>query len=371
MKNYSVPADFKKSSVERWAELNRTSKQSRVYQTYGQITERYAYGSGRAYHLLPQLSLQQLKDYISYCMQYQISFAYTLNTSCVGNCEFDTEYRRQLFEFLKELWSIGVKTLIVSMPSLIEIIQSFDLGFTITVSAISRIDCAYKAKFYKNLCVDKMVLDPDVVRDFSKIRRIVAAFGDGVELIVNNSCRLYCPYKVFHYNHESHAIASVQGRVSDYYYTRCTCMKHEDGAAHLRLGWIRPEDISLYSGLNIQYFKIQGRQECENGDIFNTVKAYFDESYEGNLSDLLNNSFAYNHFVPNIPNQSLEGFINPFYDGYLKCNGDCKSCNYCETYAKEHLNYVDLRELSHYTIQYYKDCDVFTNLLSQEKNIDE
>ena len=31
MKNYSVPADFKKSSVERWAELNRTSKQSRVH----------------------------------------------------------------------------------------------------------------------------------------------------------------------------------------------------------------------------------------------------------------------------------------------------------------------------------------------------
>lgn len=47
MKYYSIPADLKKGTIDGYAELNKRYKDSRVFETYGNITDGGLLGSGR------------------------------------------------------------------------------------------------------------------------------------------------------------------------------------------------------------------------------------------------------------------------------------------------------------------------------------
>ncbi|MFW9880349.1 MAG: hypothetical protein ACFFG0_45330, partial [Candidatus Thorarchaeota archaeon] len=55
MKSFSVPADFKKETIDKYEKLNNSYKDSKVVETYGNITIKNLFESGRSVAELPKV----------------------------------------------------------------------------------------------------------------------------------------------------------------------------------------------------------------------------------------------------------------------------------------------------------------------------
>lgn len=366
MKYFNIPADYKKETIDKYSELNEKYPHSKVIETYGQVTIGNKVGSGRAYGLIPQLGMAELKDYITYSESKQIGFNYTLNTTCLGNREFTREGMEEITAFLEQLYDVGVRSLTVAMPSLIELIRLKGLDFEIKASTLCNLTNVNKVMALKQIGVDKIVIDESVNRDFESLRKIRTAFGEKVELITNVICHKNCVYRPFHYNQTSHD-KGEENPSGSYYSHRCIMKRSESAANILKLSWIRPEDIKHYTDIGIHYFKIQGRQAVAKGDPVRTVECYINESYDGNLLDLLDMFDPTNSFKPFIDNQSLNQFINPFLKTPNFCKNDCTTCSYCETYARKNFNYSEVQSIYDTANKFYKEYDGFIRMAREDK----
>ena len=244
---------------------------------------------------------------------------------------------------------MGIRHLTVSMPTLMTIIEDSGHPFSVKVSTICQINSAYKARHYRIRGLDRMVIDEDITRDFRRIRQVCAAFGDGVEMIVNSACIKDCPNKMFHYNHESH-FSTVQD-IRTYYDHHCKTGEIVDPVDMMRLSWVRPEDLGFYESAGIHRFKLQGRHVALSGDLLRAVETYMEGHYRGNLWDLLwlfdppksEAGSRYPH--PHIDNDALEGFLEPFFDDPAHCTGDCDACGHCAVFAAASMGSDANREL--------------------------
>ena len=198
MKLFTVPADFRTSTIDRLAELNARHEEAAVSEIYGSITRGGVFGSGRVSSELPDIDLRQLEKYVGYAASRGINFNYTLNPSCAGNIELTGGGLRREERFLARLWGMGIGHLTVSLPTLMTIIKDSGHPFSIKASTICQINSAFRAEHYRNRGLDRMVIDEDITRDFRRIRQICAAFGDGVEMIINSLCIKDCPNRMFH-----------------------------------------------------------------------------------------------------------------------------------------------------------------------------
>ena len=115
IKYFNVPADFRSETIDKYEELNEKYTESKVIETYGQVTIDNYIGSGRAYDLLPQVDLEALEKYIAYSRERGIGFNYTLNSTCMGNMEFTREGILKIIRFLDELHRVGVRSLTVAL----------------------------------------------------------------------------------------------------------------------------------------------------------------------------------------------------------------------------------------------------------------
>ena len=120
-----MPADFSADTLKVYKELNDFYKSSsKIYETYGQITVGNSYGSGRANDLLPAVDDNLLANYVDASHRLGIEFNYTFNTTCMSNSEFTDDGMSQLYDFLKKINNMGITSITVAMPSLIEFIQT-------------------------------------------------------------------------------------------------------------------------------------------------------------------------------------------------------------------------------------------------------
>jgi len=370
MKYFSIPADFINNTIDKYNELNNMYEDSKLIETYGQLTDFGEFnkiGSGRSLRILPQVDMKELEKYVKYSLDKKIKFNYTLNSSCMGNKELSKSGMKQLYNFLKELSNIGVTSLTVAMPSIIELINTFGFDFKIKTSAICQVSSANKALFYKRLGVERVVIDEDIARKFDSIKEICSAFGDGVEVIVNSLCMKNCAYKMFHYNHESHNHEEISNKASGYYYNRCIYQISKDIRNPLKLNWIRPEDLKHYTNIGVNYFKIQGRQSVHRGNPVETLKYYFEENYNGNLIDLFTLFRKDNNYESNLPyidNKSLNGFLEPFLNKNF-CKENCSSCDYCLKYAEKAINVAQAQDLNRQIQEHHKISDSYINMLKE------
>ena len=97
---FSIPADFKVSTLHYIKEINSKYKNAIIYETYGQLSVENIIGSGRASDLIPNIDICCLKHYIEESKRLGINFNYTLNASCLGNAEFSRKGINQIREFL-------------------------------------------------------------------------------------------------------------------------------------------------------------------------------------------------------------------------------------------------------------------------------
>jgi collagenase-like PrtC family protease len=361
---YNIAADFKAETINEYARLNSEYKNSKVLETYGQMTVGNIMEGGRAHVDIPKIDFYDLKQYVEYSLSKGIGFNYSLNGSCMNNKEFTSKGLGELIHFLKKLNSIGIKGITVALPSIIEVISSLQLGFEIKLSIISQVNTVNKAMQYKNMGVARIVTDEAINRDFTKLRSINQAFGSKIEIIVNSMCHKDCVYRPFHYNQTSHdSIICTEESINTYYNHRCMTKKAENPEEWLKLCWVRPEDIPFYNEAGIYYFKLQGRHTVHGGDPVKAVESYFQQSFSGDLIDLFELFNCPYSFGVYLDNKKLDGFIKKFYSDGNSCINNCNQCGYCKSYAKKIFNIVEADWINAMAKEFYTEFDQFSQML--------
>lgn len=372
-KYFSLPADFKKETIDKYKELNDSYPESQVIETYGNITIGNPFESGRIVSLLPGIDWTQFREYVEYSRQQGIAFSYTMNGPHMHNKEFSTSGISGIMKFLNALSNAGVQSVTAALPSLIDIIRSSGSGLKVKASVICEITNANKALVYKNWGVDRIVVDESMNRDFTTLKQILQVFGPQVELIANCTCLKDCVYRMFHYNQIAFdSLESTDETAANYYNHRCLLRRYENPVNFIKLNWIRPEDIKYYTKIGIHYFKLQGRQAVLKGDPVRTLECYFKESYDGDLLDLLEMFDPHSSFRISIENKRLEGFIEKFYQNgtghHDFCRRICSECGYCESFARSNINFNEVRQVYDLAKEFYSEYDGFKLNLDRVKN---
>jgi len=337
---YSLPSDFEIQTLESIIKLNRLNPEHKITEIYGQATDGYIKNSGRMLSMLTKVSINSFGDYVAECHKHGIQFNYTINASCMSNMEREED----TISFIKELINLGIDSLTVSIPRLIEIIRKEFPDIELKASAICAVNNVNKARAMFKLGVNRIVLDPNITRCFNIIKQITDEFSDKCEMILNNMCVKNCVFTMFHYNYDAHCILDCSNE-DRYYLDKCSHQKASDYANYLRLNWIRPEDMHYYTSSGIKRFKLQGRNVHDGKLILKAIKHYIDNDFDGNLIELLTLFTPYNIVQPYIDNKKLHGFVERFYLNPGFCNDNCKCCGYCASYLKKCANIVELEEL--------------------------
>jgi collagenase-like PrtC family protease len=368
MRYFNVPADFKNETIDTYVALNKKYHNARIKETYGQVSIGNPIGSGRANDLIPQVDINILKRYIDYSNQHDIRFNYSLNTTCLENREFTPKGIAEITHFLDQLQEAGVRSITIAMPSLMELIRINKYDFEIKASTLCQIVNPNRAQAFKRLGVSAIVLDESINRDFDKLTRIRSSFGDQTEIIINVICHKNCILEMFHHNQVSHDLGAKSNNPSATYYShRCMMQRTEHASNIMKLAWVRPEDLKYYDDTGINLFKLQGRQAVLKGDMPRTVEAYMQESFEGNLVELLDCFYTTNSFVAYVDNKKMDGFIKPFVNDPNFCKNDCQNCNYCDNFARKHTDYAKIEEVFETAACFYKECDHFSNMVQEHQ----
>jgi collagenase-like PrtC family protease len=360
MKHFCMPADFKRETLDAYAELNRAHTDAVVSETYGNITVKNQFGSGRNAADLPKIDMAALQEYVKHSVERGIDFNYTINAPYMNNREFTKEGVAEFRQFLAELYAAGVRSLTLSLPGLMELAAQMEPRFAVRASVICNTNSANKAMELKRRGAERIVVDESITRDFKTLRSIVAAFGDKVEIIANSICQQDCTYRIFHYNQiAGDSIDPTNGVSCAFYRHRCALRTHKDPSTLLKAAWIRPEDLKYYTDIGIEYFKLQGRQSVATGDPLRAVRCYIDGSYDGDLVDLLFMFSTSKQLQVKLSNRKLDGFLKPFaeHDGF--CPRNCAEHSYCSRFAEKVLEGTGAEQILSAGCQFLTQNDPF------------
>ena len=363
MKYFCMPADFKLETLNAYAELNRTNTDAMVFETYGNITVKNRFGSGRNTSDLPEIDMGALQEYVAHSAKLGIDFNYTINTPYMNNMEFTKKGVAEFRQFLSELYVAGVRSLTLSLPGLMEIATQMEPGFAIRASVICNTNTANKAMELKRLGAERVVVDESIARDFKTLRSVVAAFGDKVEIIANSVCQQDCSYRIFHYNQiAGDSIEPTDGVSCTFYRHRCALRTHKDPSTLLKAAWIRPEDLKYYTDIGIEYFKLQGRQAVVTGDPLRAVQSYIAESYDGDLVELLFMFSPTNQLKVKLDNRKLDGFLTPFAENDCFCPKNCTEHSYCTRFTEKVLEGTGAEQILEAGCQFLTQNDPFKQI---------
>lgn len=374
-------------------------------------------GGGRSSATLPDLSFEELEDYVNLCHKNKLKFNYLINSACLGNREVNPSSHKEIIEYINKLSIIGVDAITVNSPYLCELIKKQFPNMNITIGVAANVFNCKHIKYWEELGADEITLPHIVNRNFEELEEILKFTKNRnifVRAIANNICLHECPYKMSHSSSQSHA--SQEGSESsdlhiDYNLLSCNNKKIRNPENLISSEWIRPEDVHYYEelcnkvGNNKFSIKLLDRTKTTEF-LLRVVKSYIEESYDGNLLDIvcwpstkdtkeihknniyasaINNKFNieqlkkyYETFdLPyiNIDNKKLDGFIEKFHknnDCYNKICGKSenigdesdKYCFYCLNWAKKSINY-DQKEInewlkkSEYSLEELKNSRFF------------
>ena len=100
-----------------------------------------------------------------------------------------------------------------------------------------------------------------------------------------------------------------------------------------------------------------------NGDPARAVECYMNESYEGDLMELLDIFNPTSHFRVRLNNKSLDGFILPFTRTENFCKNDCLNCNYCDSFAERCVDEGEVNSIYESASEFLMHYDEFRKML--------
>lgn len=352
----SIATSWNDHLVKGLAKLNEEFKttESQIYEIYGSF-QTSVVGCARPAPTIPKINETAAKKHIELAHSNGLEFNYLLNSTCLGNREFEKEGHARLIGFLEKLVDMGVDAVTIATPYLIELVRKQFPELKIRSSTLSSIDSGRKANLYEGLGADVIELNPDINRNFERIKEIKKTVDCKLEVLVTRSCIYECPYLWYHFNLASHASQQTEQKYGsfyvDYCMAKCLLIRLTNFQEFIKSPWVRPEDLAVYEDIGINYIKISGRRMTTDW-LLNCAKAYLSRKYDGNLLDLVykHANFAkrfVKHPLSNsceeldpleitIDNRSLDGFLDFFTESdYFPCEQGCKSCGYCQQVAKK------------------------------------
>ena len=270
-------------------ELIEKIKDYPVEELYGKLSKDFI-GGGRSSYMLAPIEEKQLREHIALARKYGIGFNYLLNASCMDNLETTKEGQKQIRKLLDFLTDVGVSSLTVSSPFLLQTIKKSYPHFRVRISVFALVDNLRKAKYWEEMGADIIALDSHAVnKDFKTLKLLKDNLSCELELLSNGNCLMNCMMAHVHPNlmaHSSQSKHSSNGFVVDHCFLYCQKKKMQDPSNYLKSDWIRPEDIHYYEELGYSHFKLVERNILTE-EMVKRVKAYSEQSYDGNLLDLI------------------------------------------------------------------------------------
>lgn len=332
---YAVPADFKLSTVAKLAQTQAGPDRG-VVEVYGSLNP-CRFASSRRGRILPKVNMEELASYVRELSRYGIEFNYTLNSTCLGNREYDPEYAADLQQFITQLAKIGIRRFTVAVVSLLDVFAKVP-GVKVTISTAAGITSVSALDFLERFdFVDRMCVPEHLNRNIEQLRHLKSATRLEFSTIINNRCLLNCGFRQMHYDFISHVGALPQElATSEYYGTLCGLERLKHPAALLCSGWIRPEDIDLYVDAGVKMFKVAGR-EIPDADFCRVVECCQARRFKGNLLDFFE-CFGQNPYWQDfeLDSEEVDKVMPDILGKPGGCNDvECIRCRICDNWAQQ------------------------------------
>jgi hypothetical protein len=197
-------------------------------------------------------------------------------------------------------------------------------------------------RYLENACgayrARKVIIDRGLNRDLEGMERLcrqVKEFDPDlkIEVLVNEGCMLYCPFKINHdifismSNDHNQCQVHRNTDCDDYNLNKlygCQNSNLKNPANIFRSPFVRPEDVQRLEGM-ADILKVAGKTLPPNR-MKMIFQAYLDRKYSGNLLDLLDATQILSKDIF-IDNARLP---EDFFETVATCNKNCPACGKCE-----------------------------------------
>lgn len=310
---------------------------NRVREMYLGVPQEIA-GSGRA-GSEGRLSIDDFVATVDRIHAAGVGVDMTMNATCGGSEWYGEEHVARLVGFVRTMHEEhDVEAVTLANPFHIERVRAACPDIEISASVLAEIDCMSRAQAFADAGATTFTPATSINRDVKQLAAIRRATGLEVKLMVNEGCLYKCPFRLFHMNLISHRSKEGEAEGQDFSFA-CGDRIARDPAEIFRSNWVRPEELALFAKAGAaSYFKIVGRDMLAS-KVLRSCGAYLDESYDGNLLDLMCSSVGFYNVEKSafVDNKALGS------SGYFKrlstCNRKCHDCTYCSELAAKYLRY--------------------------------
>lgn len=286
-------------------------------------------GSGR---VMADVQTEQIVKVVERVHREGVRINLLLNETCHGEHGYDPEVIDCKMEFLRLMHNVhGVEVVTIADPMYIKEVRKRFPNIEICSSVLADIDSLQKAVIHRRVGADVIIPDVNINRDLELLKKIKKVTGVSLMLMANEGCIHHCAWRKFQFNYIAHQPKDILIN-GDHLFFECQRMIAEDPSQMLKSCWVRPEDAHRYEGIT-NHFKIVGRDK-KRSHVTRTVRAYMEESWNGDLLDILCaslNTFTMTNGVF-LDNKKLDAY--GFFDRVTTCDNNCEACDYCAQLAK-------------------------------------
>jgi len=350
----TIPTDFSQELVQAIADVNSSAESSlKIGEAYGCLPVSII-GSLRPASTLPNVDIEGLRCHIDSLASIDVKFNYTLNSPWLSSLEATESGRKAIVSFLSEIVQAGVHRFTIALPFLARLVKARWPHISVSASIVANISDFHSLRHWKSYGIDRVVVPREKTRDFIYLRNLKKDYDLSVEVLASSPCLLGCPDTNYHGLVSS---CQSQSREADYAdvtnYGRLNCHRFAlcNPEEFMKMPWIRPEDISLYARLGVEFLKIDGRDKHRDYNIFR-ARQYCREHYEGNWLHMLLPEYPRtrdeyiaaepeSQYLVYLDNRDLDGFVEATWGAGI-CMNSCSKCELCRQKASQVLQ-IDSR----------------------------
>ena len=259
-----------------------------------------------------------------------------VDASCYGANFASEELMTHIAEMLRSISEhIRIRAVTTSTFPVAECLRHMNSSLKIRASEGMHLMSVRQLVFTREL-FNGYYIGYEGVRDLDEIERMrkwCDDNGKSLHIVPNNACVYRCPYYIYHGNVQSHAQDFMldEDESETPFGKPAPCerilAKPENKAMLLQGMWIRPEDMRHVS----YYFDSMRLATRTNKNLRNTIAAYCEGRWNGNLCDILESMHDHSAAFPVIHN---DRFPKGWFKKTSRCGHSCETCHYCQDVLK-------------------------------------
>lgn len=334
--DFSLPFNGDIATLDRQLAMNGRNG-NRVREVYLSVPPEIE-GSGRAGGGA-ELTMDEFVAVVQRIHRAGVGVNLTMNVTCGGSSWYESDHVERVCSFVRTMHEEhGVEAVTLANPFHIERVREACPEIEVAASVLGGIDCVMRAQTFADAGATVCTPATSINRDLKLLAAIHQRTGLEIKLMVNEGCLATCPYRPFHMNLISHRSKEGSAEGKDFSFA-CGDILAKDPAELFRSNWVRPEELDRYARAGAAtFFKVVGRDMLPS-KVLRCSAAYLDQSYDGNLLDLLCSSVGFYgvEFSAYIDNKALDG--TSYFRRLSTCNRRCYDCTYCDDLVRQHVRY--------------------------------